>query len=427
MAKTGIKITTVDTVLGASNDVNKTSALIFDRRCVTPQGTRFKQDVLYKLTSVQGLEALGVTKENNPIVYEQVSDFYSPSQFIDNTGTVLWIGFVLEADMWDEGGASDSVYPSDLIVQSTAVSFDERPRQVGFVISYNFDGDAVCEDPDYVSYIVQRELAKLSNSYDIRAVGVVNYVCIIRELEDDSTNFLLQYPHAVTKEGGYPFVAVSIAGKNYLSTKVEGNNVVEPTIGLTLGFLSSVSVGTSIGDGGLPAMTTPLYLYIFTAGEGSSYPHCLACSSLSKTVCDSLGEKQYLFARTRPPRNGLWWNDGATVNDSDNALSTLEAARTICSMADDLQSFFVPYINSRVPVTSTGDIQPTYKQVVLDNARAAVVQKYIESGDISDARINLVAKDNDMIGTRTWEVTLSILPAPTLRWIDGYVFYVKSL
>ena len=108
-------------------------------------------------------------------------------------------------------------------------------------------------------------------------------------------------------------------------------------------------------------------------------------------------------------------------------MSTLEAARTICAMADDLQSFFVPYINTRVPVTSTGDIQSAYKQVVLDNARAAVVQKYIESGDISDARINLVAKDNDMIGTRTWEVTLSILPAPTLRWIDGYVFYVKSL
>ena len=32
-----------------------------------------------------------------------------------------------------------------------------------------------------------------------------------------------------------------------------------------------------------------------------------------------------------------------------------------------------------------------------------------------------------MIGTRTWEVTLEILDAPTLRWIDGKVFYVKSL
>ena len=142
---------------------------------------------------------------------------------------------------------------------------------------------------------------------------------------------------------------------------------------------------------------------------------------------EGLGEKGYLFTRTRPPRNGLWWNDGATLNSPQNALSTLEAARTICAIADDLQSFFVPYINSRVPVSNTGDIQSTYKQVVLDNARATVIQKYIESGDISDARINLVAKDNDMVGTRTWEVSLAILPAPTLRWVDGYVFYVKTL
>lgn len=429
MAKTGIKIKTVDTVLGTSISVNKNSALIFDALCVTPQGTKFRQDVLHKLTSVQGLEALGVTKENNPIVYEQVSDFYHPSSFIDNTGTVLWIGFVSSDAMLQEA-ASDSVYPHNLILQSTAVSFDERPRQIGFVFSYNFDGDTFYEDPSNQVRIVRSELATLSDDYDIRAVGVFNYVCITDIWEDSDEGFLAQFPSALTSGTVAPFVAVSITGKNYLSTRKPGYNVVEPTIGLTLGFLSSVSVGTSIGDGSLPAMTTPLYLYAFSPSESTdgAYPTaCTSCSSLSKVVCDALGEKQYLFARTRPPRNGLWWNDGATVNDPDNALSTLEAARTICSMADDLQSFFVPYINSKVPVNEKGDIRSDYKQVVLDNAQAAVIQKYIESGDISDARINLVAKDNDMIGTRTWEVTLSILPAPTLRWIDGYVFYVKSL
>lgn len=49
------------------------------------------------------------------------------------------------------------------------------------------------------------------------------------------------------------------------------------------------------------------------------------------------------------------------------------------------------------------------------------------AGDISDATIQIVAKNNDMQGTRTLEVTLGIQQAITLRWVEGFVFYVKSV
>jgi len=62
----------------------------------------------------------------------------------------------------------------------------------------------------------------------------------------------------------------------------------------------------------------------------------------------------------------------------------------------------------------------------MSNARVSVINRYVESGDISDARVSLRAKDNDFAGTRTFEVSLEILPALTLRWTNGYVFYVKS-
>lgn len=423
MAKTGIQILVTDSVLGAPVDVNKNSALIFEQGAVTPQGAKFAANTLYKLTSVAGLAALGVDGDNNPIVYEQVRDFYRPSSTVNNEGTILWIGFI------DSLQVGNSAAIASLIAQSVVNDFSERPRQIGFVLSYDYGQNHSWSRPDTEE--IHEALLLLHESYDIRAVGIMNFVLADGGVDSSYVGESELSKYDTLANANSPFCAVSIVGKNDIKGLEDSEayeNIIEPAIGMTIGLLSSLSVATSIGDGTLPAMTEPLYVYaLFAEGGTVAVAASEQCASLSKQTCDALGDKQYLFARTRPPRNGLWWNDGATANTPNNALSTLEMGRTICAIADDLQSFFVPYINTRVPVTSTGDIQSAYKQVVLDNARAAVVQKYIESGDISDARINLVAKNNDMIGTRTWEVTLSILPAPTLRWIDGYVFYVNNL
>lgn len=404
MAKTGIKIQITDTVLGAPVNVDATSMIITNVGAPT---SGFKSDRAYKLTSVQSLAALGITEVNNPRLYKEVSNFYKPTRSINNEGTLLWIARF--------EGAYDNAPERfvDLVRQTVKDSFDERPRNIGFIHEDNpdttFDVDSI-----------QSGLDTLADD-GIRAVGIME-VGNNGSIADDGAPLHTIIDAVISSITDYskvnkPFVAVSVVG--------DGTSPY-PHIGLPLGMLSAISVGTSIGDGGLAPMEEKMYLSYLSEGE-SYVTKYIDVTDLSAQQCSDLGEKQVLFTRTRPPRNGLWWNDGATANDPNNALSSLEMARTICSMADALQSFFVPYINTRVPVTNTGDIQSAYKQVVLDNARAAVVQKYIENGDISDARISLVAKNNDMIGTRTWEVTLSILPAPTLRWIDGYVFYVKSL
>lgn len=381
MAKTGIKITTTDTVLGAPIDVNTTSMILVARG----------DSAAVKVTSAAAA----------PSEYTVVAEkYYNPAPNISLNGSLLWCA-----------GVSRFFSKEDIIekVRATvAESFDERPRQIIVVTS---SGDVSADGYVEASQItvLQSALTELQNE-GIRCVAILASFEAI-----DSTTDCATYKS--------PFVAFCPMGDStdWSSDAVEGASTYGAA--RVLGLLSSLSVGTSIGDGGLAALDEP-HLYLATDG---SEVVATDVRTMPLDRVNELGEAQQLFTRTRPPRNGLWWNDGATCNDPANALSTLEMARTICAMADDLQSFFVPYINTRVPVTSTGDIQSAYKQVVLDNARAAVVQKYIESGDISDARINLVAKDNDMIGTRTWEVTLSILPAPTLRWIDGYVFYVKSL
>lgn len=386
MAKTGIRIFTTDTVLGKPIDVNTTSMIIV----ATGDGTG--NGPLYKGTSIQAFKEYG---------FESVAErYYNPAPNVSLEGSLLWCT-----------SAPHNFTTEDIVLsvkRTVAESFDERPRQIIVVTE---SGDVSQED-----YVERSAIEHLQNAIiglqdeGIRCVAILATFESHDEITDCSTY-------------NSPFVAFCPMGDS------DDLDADDASVGSTygsirvLGLLSSLSVGTSIGDGGLTSLTEP-HLYM-TASDTGVYGTDVR--TMPRDRVEELGEAQQLFTRTRPPRNGLWWNDGATCNNPANALSTLEMARTICAMADDLQSFFVPYINTRVPVTSTGDIQSAYKQVVLDNARAAVVQKYIDNGDISDARINLVAKDNDMIGTRTWEVTLSILPAPTLRWIDGYVFYVNSL
>lgn len=109
------------------------------------------------------------------------------------------------------------------------------------------------------------------------------------------------------------------------------------------------------------------------------------------------------------------------------AISTLDTGKVVASIVDDLREFLTPYINQRVPVNNKGDLNGAYKQVVTDNADSKVISPYVADGVISGARIVLKAKNNSMTTTKTWEVTLQLLDAPTLQWVDAYVFYVSSL
>jgi hypothetical protein len=403
MAKTGIKITTTDTVLGVPIDVNTTSMIVGTEGMFSSTSNLGGGDVISG-RSYEELVKKGLQEETMLAYF--VKTYFSTDGETDLTGNLLWVGQAETASELKEA-----------IRATTVKSFAERPRQV--CIAY-----AVGDDPSTVDTGGLRTPQTLSSILtDLAREGIRCVAVTSTRLVSENLNLAEALESESFPLNGYPFVAVNIMGE--VASAAFPYSDLMTGAAIAVRDLAALSVGTSIGDGGRAPMQNLVEIPLNDGASESS--ESINVKSLTQAELDLLGEAQVLFTRTRPPRNGVWWNDGATCNDPNNALSTLEAARTICAMADDLQSFFVPYINTRVPVTSTGDIQSAYKQVVLDNARAAVVQKYIESGDISDARINLVAKDNDMIGTRTWEVTLSILPAPTLRWIDGYVFYVNNL
>lgn len=390
MANVGIDIKVTNTVLGVPPDVNANSILFVIGAESTDGGDMaFRLGAPYLLRSVDDLKTLGIDTDNNLAIVKQVRDFYRPTDNVDNTGTILWLV-----------GASNTIpLSSEQIVSAvreTVINgFQYRPRNI---IVAELDGTSGIE-------AITPEIMQTAIN-ELYAEGFATVALIPSKILRDITAFGDMSSQNAPMVG---VVAICDEDPDVSAMVVTGK------VG---GYMASLSVGTSIGDASLPPFADTMYM----ACNGKVQ----TCATLSLDACRTLGEKQLIFARTRAPKNGLWLNDGATAVSADTALSTLESGRVIASMVDDLRMFFTPYLNNRIPVNNEGDIQSTYKQVVLNSARDAVVSKYVENGDISDARISLVARDNDMVGTRTWEVTLSILPAPTLRWIDGFVFYVKK-
>ena len=399
MAQTGINIQVTNTQLGSTPQVNANSMLIVVGAAAGSGGTMpLELSKPYLITSPTGLTALGVTQSNNPELYKQVNDFYNPTSAINNNGTMLWIVGVPDSN----AGNSIKRTLVPWLRETVANGFEYRPRNIMISLAP--------KETDITPADVQTAI----NSAYTEGFSVV---CVFDGQQFVTENLAENGSTSIGDLSEQDAMMVGVV----IVTDVAGGR---PIVGRIGGYMSQLSVGTSIGDTSLARFDTSLF---FVDPEGTAFPANTPCGTLALDMINALGSKQYIFARTRPPRNGLWFNDGATCAEATTSLSTLEAARTIASMVDDLRDFFTPYINSKVPVNAAGDIDPTYRQVVIDNAIATVINPYIESGDISDARISLVAQNNDMVGTRTWEVTLQILAAPTLRWVDAFVFYVSSL
>lgn len=394
MARTGVSIQVSNTTFGSPPNVDANCMLVVQGAAATTGGDiAFSLETPYMLQSVDDLKTLGIDEDNNPAVYKQVRDVYA-----QNAGVLLWLVGVASG-----GDILTNLVP--WVRETTRQGFQYRPRQIALSV------EPLAEATPPTLAAIQAQITAMY------AEGFATLVVYGGEYITGNINTAYQTLPDLSTENA-PFVGQVIV------TNVQGGR---PCVGEIMGFMSTLSVGTSIGDASLPTIGTSYFYCDATDITDESTVINTPCSDVSLGVLNILGDKQYIFARTRPPRNGLWWNDGATAADAATALSTLEACRTIASMVDELRSYFTPYLNNKIPLNASGDIRGDYKEVVLGGARSKVIQPYEDAGDISGATIDLRAENGDFIGTRTWEVTLGILGAPTLRWINGYVSYVASL
>ena len=395
MARTGFSVNVSNTVMGTPPSVNANTMLIVPGTATTGSTFPMALDTPMLFKSIDDLETHGITGTNNKEAYRHVMDFYNPTPEVNNTGTYLWVVII---------GRSDTlslVEKLPAFLRATVVNgFQYRPRQI-----------LVCFNPQTTQLpLLQSAIMSMYDEGFSTCAIIDGYSFMADGAIDTSVETL---PDLSTQKAGMVGVVIF--------TDVQKTPACVGKVG---GWMASLSVGTSIGDTSLPAFGDSLYMC--DKNDSEEYVNT-PCAQMSLATVNALGDKQYIFPRTRPPKNGLWLNDGATAEDPLTALSSLEAARTIASMVDDLRAFYTPYINGKVPIDADGKTQSSYVDVVTALARENVIVPYIDSGDISDARITQTDLNDDFAGTRTWQVSLEILPAPTLRWVNSFVFYVKKL
>lgn len=425
MAKTGIYVSLSDSQIG-NNQSDESIAMIFaDAPAIS---NTFLQDKAYMITGLQDAAALGITQEwetgqlssSGSRLYTHIADFYANA----GSGTKLWIcgtTFTYGAS----GSLSQASFYSgkvaDAVMQTVENGYALRPRI--FILckgekaaaSTKYTGGALNCDYDLTDIAAfQTFLEDMSNDNSIRMCGI--------------------YDGAFLNPATTPIDVTNLKDASGLNAPLVGYNITDihgygiSSTGHVGGILSGRNIQASIGNVSLGSTVQKAYFTNVKNTTGSiTYQSGTPVSQLNNAKNDIIGEKGYVFLRTRPMITGLFYNDGSTCNLSTNALSKLEMVRVGNAVCDDAQQFLTLYLNVNIPVESDGTILASYKSSMSSDFYSRYIQPRLNAGQASDIRVTFSEKDGNYVQSKAIQCTVEILPSPAME--QGYVnvFYVSSL
>lgn len=425
MAKTGIYVSLSDSQIG-NNQSDESIAMIFaDAPAIS---NTFLQDKAYMITGLQDAAALGITQEwetgqlssSGSRLYTHIADFYANA----GSGTKLWIcgtTFTYGAS----GSLSQASFYSgkvaDAVMQTVENGYALRPRI--FILckgekaaaSTKYTGGALNCDYDLTDIAAfQTFLEDMSNDNSIRMCGI--------------------YDGAFLNPATTPIDVTNLTDASGLNAPLVGYNITDihgygiSSTGHVGGILSGRNIQASIGNVSLGSTVQKAYFTNVKNTTGSiTYQSGTPVSQLNNAKNDIIGEKGYVFLRTRPMITGLFYNDGSTCNLSTNALSKLEMVRVGNAVCDDAQQFLTLYLNVNIPVESDGTILASYKSSMSSDFYSRYIQPRLNAGQASDIRVTFSEKDGNYVQSKAIQCTVEILPSPAME--QGYVnvFYVSSL
>jgi hypothetical protein len=449
MASHIVNITVLNTPLGIPASDDGVMGIVVQATAVS---TTFVLGTSYLLTEVADLTTLGITAANNPEVYQHVTEFYLQA----GDGAKLWVTGLATTTDYSTYVAS-TTFKS--MIRGTAIADPlNQIKVIGLCYkaptaeqhATDFLADVTTAIPLFKTALA----ALFDEGYHI--CGVIDG-CQMSSTVTPSTIGTLN-------TGTNYNVGVCITG-------TKGNGI--SSIGLLLGKIARITVGTSIGkvaDGAVVADT--MYLtnglnvaastgtlivgqtYTVAGGtityNGASYVvgssfvavtdhttfttsaggyviwNSTAIQSLTPTYIESLGSKQYIFARTWFGKAGFFWNDGATACSSELALSTLEFNRIANKLSSDALAFFTDEIGSNLPVeTSTGNLDKGYCTNKQRQFMTTYVNPLILSNDISGATMTITGVN--FSSTRLLTFVLYIVASPALGNVSGTIEFVTQL
>lgn len=425
MAKTGIYVSLSDSQIG-NNQSDESIAMIFaDAPAIS---STFLQDKAYLITGLQDAAALGITQEweteqsssSGSRLYTHIADFYANA----GSGTKLWIcGTTFTYG--ESGSLSQASFYSgkvaDAVMQTVENGYALRPRI--FILC---KGEKAAARTKYTSSV-------LNCDYDLTDIAA--FQTFLEDMSNDNSIRMCGiYDGAFLNPKTTPIDVTNLTDASGLNAPLVGYNITDihgygiSSTGHVGGILSGRNIQASIGNVSLGSTVQKAYFTNVKNTTGSiTYQSGTPVSQLNNAKNDIIGEKGYVFLRTRPMITGLFYNDGSTCNLSTNALSKLEMVRVGNAVCDDAQQFLTLYLNVNIPVESDGTILASYKSSMSSDFYSRYIQPRLNAGQASDIRVTFSEKDGNYVQSKAIQCTVEILPSPAME--QGYVnvFYVSSL
>jgi hypothetical protein len=448
MADHSINIVVLNTPLGVSASSDGVMGIICKAASV---GTTFALDTFYLCTKLADMDTLGITFANNPALYQHITEFYAQA----GDGAKLWVGGVAANTVYATYVAGSS-FPA--MVRGTAVADPlNQVKVIGLCYGVPTATQLAADFPSDVTATITPLHTALKSLFD----EGYHLSAILDGYNMSST----VSPSALGTMATRTDYKVSVC-----ITGTKGNGI--SSVGLVLGRLARISVGTSLGkvaDGAIVAdtmfLTNGIALYpgtaltvdgvytvyggavvnnaitytkgqSFTCGTGQTaftsndggyvVKGSTLVSSLTPSEISSLGAKQFLFGRTWIGKSGYYWNDGATAEAANFALAYLEFNRLANKLSTDALNFFINEIGSPIPVDAkTGAADAGY----LLNKQQEFANNYIAplklSNDISDASMTITGPN--FLSTRTLVFDLKIVASPALNNVSGTIQFTTNL
>ena len=425
MAKTGIYVSLSDSQIG-NNQSDESIAMIFaDAPAIS---STFLQNKAYMITGLQDAAALGITQEwetgqlssSKSRLYTHIADFYANA----GSGTKLWIcGTTFTYG--ESGSLSQASFysgeVSNAVMQTVENGYALRPRI--FILC---KGEKAAASTKYTRSV-------LNCDYDLTDIAA--FQTFLEDMSNDNSIRMCGiYDGAFLNPATTPINVTDLTDASGLNAPLVGYNITDihgygiSSTGHVGGILSGRNIQASIGNVSLGSTVQKAYFTNVKNTSGSiTYQSGTPVSHLNNAKNDIIGEKGYVFLRTRPMITGLFYNDGSTCNLSTNALSKLEMVRVGNAVCDDAQQFLTLYLNVNIPVESDGTILASYKSSMSSDFYSRYIQPRLNAGQASDIRVTFSEKDGNYVQSKAIQCTVEILPSPAME--QGYVnvFYVSSL
>ena len=345
MARTGVTVKLQDTAIGTSSSNEGVAMLVLPVSSASPL-----IDTPVLVASLEEAQKLGGYSTLDAGAKFQVSEFYSKA----GSGSKLWlVGYDYSAKKGISAIQMSAI--KQAIRQTTATLWDNRPRLIGFVYPSDtaVPKSGLAEDLTKSQGAIQNVQGLIQDMFaeSYRMVAVLDAGRIGQDINN--------LPSGDTYNAYGVALALTTPDPTYTAD-----------VGRALGILAGINPAQSIGQMTLGSVSPVDYFVNATTANAASN-----VAVVSRSVIDDIGAKQYLFTRTRPGNSGVYYNDGATLNKSTNALSAIEFVRVANGVCDDAEYYFQQLINTQVPVTASGDIDAGYKSAIWLRSAATIFSR----------------------------------------------------